>query len=171
MGLFSSLVFVVAKTPPFRWHDDTDDARFGSDDHGKSHLYTCVSRLGKSIFVREIAFQTALTRRAFRTLSHAQTSRRYYESLGENIAAAVRASVPFELKFGCADSFFRYASLLVLHRESCSRASLAFCCWLKKSIHARQDCLPRRGTVSAFPSFLLRVLKRALRATQSTLET
>ena len=97
--------------------------------------------------------------------------RHYYESLGENIAAAVRASVPFELKFGCADSFFRYASLLVLHRESCSRASLAFCCWLKKSIHARQDCLIRRGTVSAFPSFLLRVLKRALRATQSTLET
>jgi len=31
--------------------------------------------------------------------------------------AAVRASsVPFELKFGCADSFFRRASPLALHR-------------------------------------------------------
>jgi hypothetical protein len=56
----------------------------------KSHFYARASRSGKSIFVREIAFQTALTRRAFRTLSHAQTSSRYYESLlGENIAAAV----------------------------------------------------------------------------------
>ena len=39
----------------------TTFARFGSDDHGgKSHFYVRASRVGKSIFVREIAFQTAL---------------------------------------------------------------------------------------------------------------
>jgi hypothetical protein len=58
-------------------HDDDDDFRFrfGSDDDRggkKSHFYYArfkASRVGKSIFVREIAFQTALTCRA-RTLSH-----------------------------------------------------------------------------------------------------
>ena len=56
-------------------HDDDDFRfRFGSDDDRggkKSHFYYArfASRVGKSIFVRDIAFQTALTCRA-RTLSH-----------------------------------------------------------------------------------------------------
>jgi len=80
----------------------TTFARFGSDDHGgKSHFYVRASRVGKSIFVREIAFQTALrpNKRA-RFLTHART-RRYCESLvGENIAKGGCQSIccPFRVE-------------------------------------------------------------------------